>query len=639
MKRYLLAVHAAILPFIVFSQQPSAKDLEKLLKQAQQQAPASANESIDDDEDFKAPKKNTALLAAIPKKLFTTAELAAYVKTLVKKFETSRSNQKTIAYVKKSYPEKNKTDYSRLCILLWYSGRQNEAVYVALRAAVSQPGDLLTLSNLCAFLNMSGYPHKSIPVLKHALSRDPNNTFLLNNCGQAYYQLGDMTTSSQYLGSCTRIDPYHVEANNTQGHIATAQGNTAAANTFYENSIKGGYNQSAADRLKQNRPDRRVEDIMEWPEPAQYPETDDNIPFQCPQIPTDPALFPAHDAKMEEEAAAWSKAQEEYREKINESMAEQGQQMANALMSGRRPVVTMGVMHRKAGMAIGEAYASYFDLLKKIEKEYAEWKEEFDKRWVERMRDACRNAGSEEACCEIMRGLESQKQSERSQRFNSYCSASWANVKGFYNCIAYWKPLFIQQRGLFDKDLYTARVAVLGAATNLIRGTGIHNSSLCQDAIEPGEIEKNINFKDPECKLSVKIPLGIGGIELGCDKFKASFGEGIIGEIELNFKTFQSTIALGVGAQAQTGIVNAGVGAMHYITFDGDFNVTDWGHRVQAGVGVAELTGDKLGLNALSADATLSVGVNSGVNSSVGINAFNQTLLSGEANLYSFSKN
>jgi hypothetical protein len=637
MKKGMFFFFPAILSLAVQSQQPPVNDLEKLLRQAQKGQPAdNPLKSMESGNGFKAPKKNTALLAAIPKKLFTLPELSQYVKTLVKKFEASPGNKKAIAFVKKNYPYKNKKDYQQLFVLLWYKGRQNEAIYVALQAAAAQTNDLLVLNNFCALLNMSGYPHKAIPILKYALKQEPTNTLLLNNTGQAYYQLGDLATSSGYLSSCTRIDPYHVEANNTQGHIATAQGNMAAANSFYENSIKGGYNQSAAEQLQSNNPDRSVADLVNWPTPDQYPETDDNIPFQCPDIPTDVTQNPVYEAKRQEEADAWSRAQEEYRTRINESMERTGREMMASLMSGGRPVVTMGIMHDKAGLAFGKAYTAYFDQLNRLNTEYAAWKEEFDHRWHERMKDACLNASSE-ACCGIMRGLESQKQQEWGQRYAGYCTEMWANARGHYNCIAYWKPYFIKEQGIFNRELFTGRLILLGTASNLTGGAGVDFSALCLEAVEPGVKNKEVNFKEPECTI-VKIPLGVGGFELGCDKFKASFGEGIIGEIELNFKTFQSTLAFGVGGQVQSGLANASAGALNYITFDGDFNITDWGRRVQGSVGLVEISGD-LGLNALSSEASLSVGVNSGVNSSVSINAFNQTMFGREANLYSFSQN
>ncbi len=628
---------AQIIPAEQKKMQDDLKKLEGEMKKALNPSTTFPSAANKDNSGFKAPKKRTALLTAIPKKIFTAAEFLQYIKTMQQKFELEPSNNKTIAYIKQQLNYKTARELYYASILSWYGKKQPQAVYLSLKSVLMDPDNMNALNNLCAFLNMSGYPHKAIPILQYGLSKTKDSAAMLNNIGQAYYQLGDLPASSAFLSSCTRIEPYHIEANNTQGHIATANGNSQAATQFYENSLKGGYNTSAASQL--GRMDRQPKDVMRMPAYTSYPETDDNIDFACLTIPTDVTQNAAFNARMQAERDAWNNTEDEYSQRVNDDMREKGMNMANLLFSGNRPAITMGIMYEKAGLVMGQSYIDYIDQAKRLSDTFQEWRDEWNKRYQERIQHACDGIDADR-CCRVMRAIYQEKQIEFSQQYNEHCAAVWSNAKGYYNTVVYWMPFLTKQRGLFDRDLMMARKSLLHTAKELTEAAIITDvSDLCLDPVETEPVTKNADFTDPECNFSLKIPLGIGDFEINCEKLSLSGGEGIVGGVEYNFVNGQSTLSLGIGANAESGIVDASVSAQYFITFDGNLTMQDAGLKYSGEVSAGEINAGPLQFSAISAESSVTVGVNSGVTASTEVTGLNTTLFSRETNLYSFSDN
>lgn len=89
----------------------------------------------------------------------------------------------------------------------------------------------------------------------------------------------------------------------------------------------------------------------------------------------------------------------------------------------------------------------------------------------------------------------------------------------------------------------------------------------------PESKEPNVPKTKPWCpfeKRPLKLQLLVIGFELDCEKVKLSGGQLIVGSIERKFKTKETTVFIGVGANL--GITGAGVGAKigGAITFQGD---------------------------------------------------------------------
>ena len=244
-----------------------AQQFEKMMKQQSQQLNQAIQQPqgksntknlqpsvVNEDDDTPLPARNSKLLATIPSKTFTRAEAVAYVSSLQNKLVQQKGNAaeiKTAQAGMKKYPA---SMHHGLALLFFTKKQEVPALYILCSVIKANPSNTLAMSNLAAILNHAGFPHKSIPVSKHVLPQAPQSAIVNNNLGQAYFQLGDIDNAIRFLSATTRLEPFHVEANATLGYINEARGNSAAAASHYNNSLKGGYNKAAAEGIKRSRP-------------------------------------------------------------------------------------------------------------------------------------------------------------------------------------------------------------------------------------------------------------------------------------------------------------------------------------------------------------------------------------------------
>ena len=638
MKVLLLAV--ALIPASLFAQQPTKAQLDKMQKDMEklQKSVESGNKlpvAVDDDDEvFKAPKKQVKLLAAIPKTTFTTAQYTAYVKGLLVKFETQPTNKNAIAFVKK-FNYKTAVEFYYSSFVFWYKGQHPEAIYAGLKSITLDPNNNVAMNNLAAMLNLSGYPHKAIPMLMYGSAKEKHaSATILNNLGQAYYQLGDLPTAKTHLTSCVRIEQFNVEANNTLGHIESANGNSTVAAQHYQNSLKGGYNRSAASRL--GKMDKKPEDALNLPAPSSYPETDDNIGFTCPTIPSSVMDNVSHNRRMQAESEAIDQAQQDYTTRINESMEQRARQLASVMMSGRQVNMHTGLMFEKASLVMAKAMTDCVEQMKRLTEQFNSQREALNQTFADRFTRVCEGVNGDDACCQARRNLQQEKQSAYSSLYQQFCAQMWMNAKGYSNVVHYWTPFLSTQRGnILDKDLMNARNTLFSTAFSLLRAAQV-DEDFCLEDLEAPAVTKDPHLEKPDCKFNLKIPLGVADFKLDCEKFSFSGGEIAIGEIEYNFVTGQTTIAAGAGAKVSTGLVEAELSAKYYVTIDGNGTIQDVGVKYGSSFAAGQVRAGPVQFEAFSAEGAVTVGMNSGVNVSSSANAMNYNLFKQDLNVHNF---
>ena len=208
------------------------------------------------------PTKRTDLIAGLPVKLFTDAELPAYIKS------TNNSIASIITPASKDLAEKAmaafKDDpwYGAMIAStangMWIMGLEEPAVYLMGKAVEALP-NADNYSNYAAYLTMLGAGHIAIPVLAKLNSIHHNNSTILNNLGQAWLQLGDVDMAEKYLDSAIMVYAYHPQANYTKCLILESEGKTAEAAVALKRSIKHSATKSKVDKLSrlEKNPPRR----------------------------------------------------------------------------------------------------------------------------------------------------------------------------------------------------------------------------------------------------------------------------------------------------------------------------------------------------------------------------------------------
>ncbi|HWC52238.1 MAG TPA: hypothetical protein VG676_01545 [Chitinophagaceae bacterium] len=199
------------------------------------------------------PKRNAALINAIPKIVLTSATVSSYIKTLNEYVEKNISaNAMTFGQQVYAALKTNKYDaleIGNIALGYWLNGDLEPAVFLMSRACADNSSDADLQSNYAAMLSMAGAPHKAIPLLEYLNKLYPDNTTILNNLGQAWFYLGETDKANSNLEKVVKAFAYHPQANYTQCLIQEAKGNKTNAIEKMKNSLAYSYSLDKVNKL------------------------------------------------------------------------------------------------------------------------------------------------------------------------------------------------------------------------------------------------------------------------------------------------------------------------------------------------------------------------------------------------------
>ncbi|MDH7460483.1 hypothetical protein QEG73_04315 [Chitinophagaceae bacterium 26-R-25] len=219
------------------------------------------------------PNRDAARIAAIPKGV-TDAGMATFVSSIHKKIipvlgpDVVTEGDNFLAYVEKQGIKTAQA--GNLAASLWAAGNPKMAIYLMGKICSVAPGTD-NLNNYASMLSMMGGEHLAIPILNNLNGKFPKNSTLLNNLGQAWFGLGEITKAEKYLDSTIHIYAYHSQANYTKSVIEESRGNVKGAVDALMKSIKKGYNADKDGKLQELRKKQAGQDI--------------DFPFPMPQDP------------------------------------------------------------------------------------------------------------------------------------------------------------------------------------------------------------------------------------------------------------------------------------------------------------------------------------------------------------------
>ncbi|MGN6292433.1 MAG: tetratricopeptide repeat protein [Chitinophagaceae bacterium] len=217
-----------------------------------------------EDESRIVPQKDAARIAAIPKAV-TDAKMGAYIAAIQNKLtsalkpEVISMGNKVYDYIKSN--SKTTGEAGNMAMGLWLAGKPELALYVLGKLCVADAGNTDNLSNYSAMLSMQGAQHLAIPVLNNLNAKFPKNSTLLNNLGQAWFGLGEISKAEKYLDSAIRIYAYHPQANLTKSLIEESKGNKQGATEAAKRSIAKAYSMDKENRLNKLGYKLKSEDI------------------------------------------------------------------------------------------------------------------------------------------------------------------------------------------------------------------------------------------------------------------------------------------------------------------------------------------------------------------------------------------
>ncbi|MFN9493520.1 MAG: tetratricopeptide repeat protein [Sphingobacteriales bacterium] len=285
MKKFVLLSCLCLLNIIAFSQTkpkpkkpadapPTQKEMEALMKQAMDQLTPEDKRIMDSmglkipnmgtvpkvgdkalakayaDEMRIVPVRDAARISSIP-----ATPSAAAMPAYVKKLETGITlmlDAGTKTEAEKFYAAAvadPSTTLANAAIGLWMGRMPLPAIYLMSKAAVADPSDPNTINNFASMLTMTGAEQWALPMLMHLNSQYPRNSTVLNNIGQAWFGLGEISKAEQYLNNAIAIHPNHSQANMTKAKILESKGDMNGAAEAVMRSMDEAYNTHKADQL------------------------------------------------------------------------------------------------------------------------------------------------------------------------------------------------------------------------------------------------------------------------------------------------------------------------------------------------------------------------------------------------------
>ena len=234
------------------------EDLQKELKQLKQQLALlqGVNKGISgmsdktfqqaaEEESLLVPKKDVIRINALPKKILSEAEMVSFVRTVhteVEKIIPAAEKAEALEIYNETKEKYNSTDVTgNAASGCWMYGHWEKALYIMGRACLDDMNNTDNLNNYAAFLTMTGGEQAALPILQWLNKKYPKNSTILNNIGQAWFGLGDMTNSKKWLDSATLLYGNHSMANASLSKIYRSEGDSAKAIAFLRKSIKENY--------------------------------------------------------------------------------------------------------------------------------------------------------------------------------------------------------------------------------------------------------------------------------------------------------------------------------------------------------------------------------------------------------------
>jgi tetratricopeptide (TPR) repeat protein len=207
-----------------------------------------------EDENRIVPKRDEARIAAVSKTPLTGSSVSSFVsntynKTTALLIPASKTLGEKI-YSQLKTDGYNAADIGNSAAGLWMTGHIQAAIYIMGKACTEDITNTDNLNNYASIMSMCGGEQMAIPVLNYLNTKFPGNSTILNNLGQAWFGLGELTKAEKYFDSTIRIYAYHPQACLSKSFIEESKGNKTEAINLVKKSLQHSYTKEKEDRLR-----------------------------------------------------------------------------------------------------------------------------------------------------------------------------------------------------------------------------------------------------------------------------------------------------------------------------------------------------------------------------------------------------
>ncbi len=198
------------------------------------------------------PKKDIARINAIPKKRLSQSDMGGYATNMYNKL-LAKGDAAEMTLAKKVISQAPKAnDLGGAAIICMVQGHPQAAMAISMKAVMADPSNPNWQNNMASLLTQYGYPEQAIPVLRKLKNEFPNNSTVLNNLGQAWFDLGALDSAKIFTNLAIGANPFHPEAKVCGGLIEEINGDPIKATEDYTEAMENAPN-PVIEKILQNK--------------------------------------------------------------------------------------------------------------------------------------------------------------------------------------------------------------------------------------------------------------------------------------------------------------------------------------------------------------------------------------------------
>jgi len=603
---------------------------EKALKQAEDKLKKNAqainmkvDETVLPTTQLVPPVKDLARISTIPAAPPTRQQLVAQTKKMEEALCTAVAPQ-VVQQVEEFSATKSVAEIRSATVGGWYGDNAQGALLLGMKAVQKDPSDMLAWNNLAALLSMAGMEHQAIPILQRCLQEMPDNSFLLNNLGQAWLGLGDLAKAKEYLSKCLAIDELHPEANRSMALLALFAKDNEKALQYFQKELEVAHRRSTLAQLVRSGHRDRINLAALRKRKMAHDGLNNRDFFE--EINLGKFNLPAPPLKAEK-SAAWNASIAGLRE----SMVEEARFWREAAQPTAEQLKAEGRLHpgiyfdlvNELIADLGNHYSGLIGIVRKGDDAHLTelWNQYTAKDIATKCPDpphdpenaAVLHEVYAQKCCNLKTPLVD----ELMQKYNTFMQARIAeaqsNYKQYINglvSIAQLNPSESNKRLIYStvSDYFNFLISALNSYQALPLPMNCKSGPTPPNSDDKIKSARRADLKCPSW-MKMNIPLQVVTLKADCNEFnvEAGFYKTFHAGVTKQFKTGTSTLYVGAGLEGRWKEVSHGsIKQQFYVVFDHNNQFADVGMR-------GEVSGD-LVYGAFGAEAKYDFAMNAGFN-------------------------
>jgi tetratricopeptide (TPR) repeat protein len=452
-------------------------------------------------------------------------------------------------------------DISNTAFAVWLQNAPAASLYLYSKALTADPFNALAANNFSACLIMGGLSEKSVPILEYWNKQKPHEPNLLCNLGNAYFRLGDIDKAIKYLQDCVQYDSLNPTANKILCLLYLKKGDTKKAGEHGTRSLTGSHDEQVIAILRQLNNKTKPGEIMSRLPVKEFPMLQR---IKLPAMPVGLQDMEQFAIELEAEKRSLDMTIENIDSKtpkINDDL--QQKMLMQSFTKGMSPIrvkaqaIIMDGMQTYQNNKVKEAEVFKHNWEKLVAPFSIKTKAIMNKYAVLLNKLEGGEAGDEDQiqALELARCKEINAEKEKylaglSPLVNGYAQRQEFISRKFYRDYANWAPYWMPETSI---SFASIERDYLKDITGILSEYKLISKSDCSVFEAPPKKEGVLQqWEDEYCaNFKGKIGMGAAKISWTCNSWMVEGGEGLVGELGMNYsddgELDNFTIGAGVG--------------------------------------------------------------------------------------------